>query len=312
MHVSGQILGACALLVCPSMASATSGLQWRLEEPVRYHLEVRVDLPQAWRINAQQNLEAVTSVVEIALATTCRPVEGTRTGWEVECVLDGVALRGVPVDAEPGRLLPILVEWDEVLTGATVTFSLGRDGRVRELQLEGLSLSTSDRRTADIAEKMRLLVVRAFAPLDLQLPKKGDDGGKGAWRQREALVFGFPSSAGAMGSAVVDHEIVEMAGDLIDVRTTGRGVMGSGETVMIGGSEQTANMYALTLEGTARFDRLAGRLISRDYTATGTLTASSIDSTGAAGSQYVQTAALRWLIEDAPIPDLGPTGEIAP
>jgi len=311
MHPSVRFVGAAALLAAPCVASATNGLAWKFDAPVRYHLEVRVDLPVSWRVTAVQNTEARVTIVEVELATTCKAVEGTRTGWDVECLIDGASIRGVPYQDEVGRLLPILVEWDELLTGATVQFAFGLDGRVRELELEGLGMASADRRTNDIAEKLTHLVVRAFAPLDLQLPKKGDDGGKGAWRQKESLVFGFPTTSGSLGSAVIEHKITELVGDDVDLATTGHGVMGPGETVMVGGSEQTANLYDLTVEGTARFDRATGRLISRDYKAVGTLTSSSIDAATSAGGEYVQVASLRWLVDDAPVPDLGPTGEIA-
>ena len=88
-------------------------------------------------------------------------------------------------------------------------------------------------------------------------------------------------------------------------------MLGAGDTVTVQGSERVANMYDMRLEGVARFDRASGHLLSRDYTARGTLTASSVDVATGAGSPYVQRGSLRWLVDDAPMPDLGPTGEVA-
>jgi hypothetical protein len=215
------------------------------------------------------------------------------------------------VGSSYGRLLPILVEADDALTGATVQFLFGRDGRVRDVELVGLHMKADDRRSAEREEGLRLLMVRTFAPLDLQLPRKGDDGGKGAWRQKESLIFGFPSGVGALGSASIGHEIAEVTGDLIDLRSTGHGVIGAGDSVAVAGTERVANMYDMRMEGTARFDRATGRLLSRDYTARGTLTASSVDAAAGGGSTYVQVGSLRWLVDDAPVPDLGATGEVA-
>jgi len=187
--------------------------------------------------------------------------------------------------------------------------AFGRDGRLRNVDLEGVE--ARDRRTSEIREAMRLVMTRVYAPLDLQLPKNGDDKDRGAWKQGSSVVLEFPSDVGSMGSAKVRHTIVATEGSVVTIETTGRGTLGSGQMVEVApGQERPANLFEMSLAGRARFDTARGLLIDRDYTAEGTPTASSLTSDGREGYPYVQVAHLELIEEGTEPPPLGANQEI--
>jgi len=308
------VCAAAALLAWPSLALATDGLAWKVDGPLRYHLDVAVQFPDMMWLIAVQNVEVRIVEIQVGVATTCTVAEAWKAGWELTCTLDDVALRAAPTSSEAGRAVAVLEEWDGLLTGGTVTMELSRDGRVRSFDLDQIPLGIEDRRTNSIREAMRVVLARAFAPFDLQLPKKGDDGGLGTWRQRESTTLGFPSEAGTVGSSVIEHTITDATGDTVDIATTAHGILGPSTTVSSPTSsssgDRIANLFEMTLEGKSRFDRVQGHLIARSYKTRGELTASSVDAIGRAGYPYTQHARLYWLADDAPSPDLGGTGEL--
>lgn len=297
---------AALLAMAPAQAWATTGLQWQVDGPLRYEIDAQLQLPQLMMLRAQRNDEARVSEVRLSVVTTCTPSEvlGKR-GWELSCTLDDIAIALAPHDLDRAPAERILEDWDGMLTGATVEIVLWSDGRVRSVDLEDVTLRDQNRQTNNIVETQRFLLARAFAALDLQLPKKGDDKGRKVWTQRESLVLGLPTSMGTMGSAVIDHAITATEGTVVEITTRGRGTVASGETVSVGGEERPADFFEMTLEGTASFDTEAGAMIARDYATRGTPTASSLTSAGAEGYPWVQVVTLRRLLPDAEV-TLGP------
>lgn len=315
MRPARMALAVALGLVC-APAHATTGLAWQVPGPLRYHLDLKVTFPDLMWLVAEKNVEVRVVEAHVSLVTTCTPDDVWKRGWELACRLDDLAIRAAPIDSESGRALPVLEEWDALLTGRSVSMELTSDGRVRSIDLDDVEMGIEDRRTNAIREAMRIVFARAFAAFDLQLPKKGDDGGLGTWRQRESVTMWFPSSAGTVGSAVIEHVITPGSGEVVEISTRGKGVLAPATTVSSptgsSGADNIANYFDMTLTGSARFDPAQGRLLSRDYEARGTLTASSIDASGRAGYDYIQIVRLRWLSETDPMPDLGPTAELEP
>jgi hypothetical protein len=184
---------------------------------------------------------------------------------------------------------------------------MGTNGRVRTIDLEGVD-KTRNQRFSQIAETMRLLMVRAFAPLDLELPRKGDDKGKGTWRSDTMLATRLPVEAGTMGQVPVSHAITATDGSVIAFSSKGKGVIASGEMRVVNNVEVPAVTLDLSYEGVARFDTATGRLLERDYLVDGRETASSLTADGTAGTIYVQSARLLLLgPDDRPtLPESGP------
>lgn len=300
-------LGVLALLV-PATARATTGLEWRFDHPIRYVVHARLELPQLTWLQAQRNHQVKVSELDFAVVTTCKPDETLgKRGWELACNIDDLALHAAPADGEEELVLPVLDDWDKVLTGATIKLTFTRDGQVKDIGLEHPHLVDHDQRTSEMVETMRELLTRVYAALDLQLPKNGDDKGHGSWNQRQTLVLGFPVSQGTMGSATVQHQITKIeAGHDVDLKSAGEGLLSDGEMVAAGGQERPADTFDMRLQGTARFDTQRGALVSRDYQTHGVLTASSVDAEGQKGYPWVQVVKLRLLAEGSAAPQMGP------
>ncbi len=301
---------ALGLAVPAAAGEGTRGLAWLGEESVRFQLTSRIELPQVFHVEAEHNLEGRVSDLRVQVVTTCEP-EARRRVLDLTCDLDAISLAGAPVASAPGRVGKILEEWSEKLTGARVEVTLGRNGRVRGLRLDGVDMESENARTTRIRGNMRVLLQRPFALLDLELPRRGDDRGR-SWTQRESLALGFVSQVGTQGRAPVEHEVTDHEGaGIVAIRSEGAGTLGSGQMVAVGGQERPANLYEMTLTGTARFDTERGRLLERTYRARGTPTASSVDAVGGEGYPYVQTARLQ-VLEGEDTPELRPTGELEP
>ena len=136
------------------------------------------------------------------------------------------------------------------------------------------------------------------------MPKKGTDGGTGAWIQKQTLVTGFPSGLGTMGQVKTQHQIMAEDGETIKIQSSGNGIAGSGRMVEVNGQEQVANFYEMQHAGEAVFDRADGSLLSREYQVRGVPTASSELGDAWTGNAYLQYAKLVRL-DDGEKPNVG-------
>ena len=303
--MSARWLATLVAVWVASPAWAVSGLEWKFpSEGHRFHLMTRINLPEWFLFAAEKNTEVRVSQVLLETVTRCTPAVELKTGWRLNCTLEDVSIQGLALPADKGNLEATLAEYDERLTGKALQVEFGRDGRVRNIDLEAYNNRLE--RTAAIRENLRLIFARAFALIDLQLPKKGDDKGKGMWKQDNLLAAGFPSTRGVLGSARIVHKLEGVDASNVSIASAGGGVLFTGDTVVVGGQERPRNSYNFTYEGKAVFDTAAGTLVSREYLAKGVPTASSTMGENGVGFPYVQAAALD-LVTGEP-PTLPPTG----
>lgn len=279
------------LLAGISASFAATGLvpQWP-DAGHRFHLGAYVELPSPMRLLAEQDAEVLVDAFQVDLVTACRPAAvQPKKGSHVDCLVEDVTFR--LRSAQPKHLQAIADEMDAAVTGKTVQLQVSPEGRVRNLDLDGLD--ERDQRHRTIAESERLMLARAFALIDLELPKGGDDQGR-PWRANDVLAVAFPSNVGTMGSVPVELAVGGVDGSVASVALRGKGIVMSGETVAVGGGESRPRFtWEVTLSGEAQFDVSSGRLISRKHTVEGVPTASSTDAN--AGRPYRQVAALRGL-----------------
>lgn len=298
-------IGAVALasVLASSEASAADGLQWTWEGPLRYYLEADVNYPTRLTMMAENNIQSRVWAATTRVVTTCEPVgKAAKRSRQVNCRIDDVAFAAVPQDTDAANLVEILDATEQMLQGAWVQMEFGFDGRVRSIDLEGLKTKNVNDRVQEIQETTRLILVRAFAALDLELPKEGSDEGK-SWEHAGALAVGFPSMRGSVGSVPVTVQVARESGNLVTMTTKGAGISGPGETMAATG--QLANQYDMQLSGSATFDTAQHALVARQYTVEGTLTASSIMAEGGTGVSYIQKVQLRLLAPDEPAPQIG-------
>lgn len=300
-------IGAMALAVSSLLgsadAAAAEGLQWTWDAPLRYYLEAEVNYPTRITLMAENNVQARVWASTTRVVTTCEPYgEPAKRTREVHCRIDDIAFAAVPQDIDAANLVTVLDETERMLQGAYVQLEFGYDGQIRAIDLEGFSTKNVNDRVREAQETMRVVLIRAFAALDLELPKEGKDGGE-PWEQQGALAVGFPSLRGSMGSVPILIQVARESGNLVTMLTRGAGVAGPGETISTTGLP--ANQYQMKLTGSATFDTEKHALVARQYTVQGDLTPSSIMAEGGTGVPYLQRVQLRLLTPDEPAPQIG-------
>ncbi|MFK7927655.1 MAG: hypothetical protein AB8H79_05680 [Myxococcota bacterium] len=300
-----------AALTSTSAAQATEGLEWSWEGASHtYYLRGKIGLPKVVWMRAFNNAEVRVFQIRAELVTTCAPTTQLgKKAWELSCKIDDLSIQAVPLPADKGRLDPILLEWDERLTGKSLEIQFTRDGRVRNVSLD--SLKRRNRRDGENIELMRQLFTRMLSPLDLRMPKKATDDGLGVWTQKNPLILGFFSSAGSLGTINLEHKITKTEGAKIVVHSEGKGTSASaGSQTAVAGQEQISDWYAMEMVSDATFDTKHGLMLTRSVAASGAPTASSMMADGTAGLRYVQLYAAEYVQPDGPRPTLPESKEI--
>lgn len=286
-----KMLGMVLVSMCfMTPAQAAEGLVWNWDKPKRFLLVSDVNAPEFLLWQAELNYQARVFKWRTNIVASCVPAEVGKKTALVNCHIEDISLQATSLPGDMKNLPKVLEDLDSKLSGASMQLELALDGRVRSVDLEGIDKKR--RRLTEIVETMRLVLARAIAPLDLQMPKKGTDGGTGAWIQKQTLVTGFPSGLGTMGQVKTQHQIVEEEGDTIKIQSSGSGIAGSGRMVEVNGQEQVANFYDMQHAGEAVFDINDGSLISREYQVRGVPTASSEMGDAWNGMRYLQYAKL--------------------
>ena len=199
-------------------------------------------------------------------------------------------------------------ELDALYTGKPVELAFNRDGKIRSFEIEGID--ETDRRNNQIHQPFREMVRRAFAPLEVRLPRKGTDRGANSWRQVGSMAMQFPSILGSIGRADITYTVTGQEGDVVNMDSTAVGIMGTGEMVTINGVERPRNQYDMELTGNLGFDAGQGYLVRQSYVTTAVSTASATLGEGS-NAGYRQRSEARWIDPRARV-ELGESGERDP
>ena len=305
-----KMMGMALVSMCLMMpAQAADDLVWTWEKPRRFLLISDVNSPEYLLWQAEFNYQARVFKWRTNIVASCVPADVGKKTALVNCHIEDISLQATSLPGDMKNLPKVLEDLDAKLSGASIQLEVSMDGRVRSIDLEGIDKKR--RRLTEIVETMRLVLARAIAPLDLQMPKKGSDGGTGAWIQKQTLVTGFPSGLGTMGQVKTQHQIMSEDGETIKIQSSGNGIAGSGRMVEVNGQEQVANFYEMQHAGEAVFDRADGSLLSREYQVRGVPTASSEMGDAWSGMPYLQYAKLVRLGKDEK-PNVGESRVLAP
>ena len=237
-------------------AHATTGLAWTwsTDQPVHYHLEAVVEAPRGQLWVAEQNTVARTTRSMVRLDVSCSATEAGKSGWDVNCLLDSVKFNGRALPGEKEALAKILDQNEKALAGKSVRLRMGTDGRVKKLDLVGIDTKNSN--LAVVFEQIRWMLRRAFTPMDLKLPKKGDDRGK-KWSQKGSpMVFELATGQGTAGGVALKHEVSAAEGPAVRIKSNGRASVADGGTMEAG----TSSMLRVMAKGHAQFNTELGVL----------------------------------------------------
>jgi len=301
-----SFLSLLLLMMQPASAAEVQGLSWQWDdaEHRRWYIETEVHLPLVMWFVADENRQARVVTFQVRTILDCAKKETVnRRSWMLECKVEDIALVAAAMGADEGELGPILTEIDQKLSASTLQVTLRKDGRVTNLDLEGVA--KTNRRISRMTENLRLVMARVIAGLDLQLPKQGRT--QDPWLQREALLMATPSVVGTQGAVELIHGVLQTEEEMIVVESAGRGIMAPGEQGAMG----PRNLYDMRIAGMAVFDSKQGVLCERNWTVLGQPTASSQVSEGGAGLPYWQKGRLL-LLDKADKRSVGETIEVAP
>lgn len=291
-QLSSFIMAIMLLLPTSALSVDVDGLEyeWRQGEARRMFVETRVDLPRAMWFFAERNREARISSFHIRISMNCNDVGVLRRGWQVTCQVEDAALSAVAMPGDEAQLAQILPELDAALDGALVSFTVRHDGQMSRVALESERGTSWFRRGNAMGENLRLMVSRAVAGLDLQLPRRGR-AADGMWVQRNSRLFETPSAYGTLGSAQIVHAAHDQ-GEMLLIESSGRGILSPGAR-----DGEPQDVFDTRLHATSFFDPERGMLVQHTWQAIGLPTASTTAEIGGADLPYAQKGSLRWLAE---------------
>lgn len=280
-------------LMTLASAAPVPPLAWDWSKPERFLVEVQVQLPMNERWRAERNHQVRVVGFQTRTVLECHKSErSTRRRDEILCTIEDFGLFAGTQPGDRGRAGPVLEEYDEVLTGATLRMRMAPDGRVTAVDIPSLEARNHRGRLRNqiLAQILRFTAMG----FDLGLP----DGSGDLWLHDRALSCTVPSAVGTSARIEgVTRGVVR--GDVVELAARSRGLMTAGDS---------ANAY--TCETTARAFFQPGRgLLQHSWEMLGEPTASSRIAVGAAGYPYTQAGGLRRL-DPGEHPDVGPTAEI--
>ncbi|MEZ4318065.1 MAG: hypothetical protein R3F61_11195 [Myxococcota bacterium] len=298
-----------ALFVLPGLAQAADGLAWKWapEQSRRYVLNSQTQVSEVFWIRAQDNLDRRILEWQLNIITTCTGVEPLgKSAYTVSCSIDDLAIAARPTNGDEDRVIDILNEYDEKITGARIVLKFGTDGRFETIDLEDVKHNRSNDRTRQIQEIMRLLLIRAYAGLEVILPKGGADKGK-PWKVSDPEIMGFPSLKGTAGGLAVTASVTREQGSKVVIETGGEGTRGP---AIYDQRDQIRNMWDMRMFSKVTFDMEKGELVKSEMLAEGTITPSSKLASAGTVPPYVQAVNVQDLALDAEYAPLPPNAVI--
>ena len=293
-------------------------LDWS-EKTVRYHAEVLIQHFNPIELLAIQNLNVRATTLMASSDMSCTGA-ALKKGWSLVCSIDTIALQGAPQYADDADALnAILLEYGSMLTGATLQIELGVDGRIKVVDLEGVD--KADERQREIHEKLRLIMRRMVAPLDLQLPKKGEAESGDSWKHKNsAIAFEIFSKYGTLGGSVLKYSVLSDGPEEVVLTSEGHGNIGlSNSGATYGFSEGssssegssgtsstgyastsvTSTLYNVVAQTAGRFDVAAGQWAYMVSTAQG------LRNQAVSDDNFTQAAWMGRINEDGSVEDAG-------
>ncbi|MCA9489752.1 MAG: hypothetical protein KC621_07500 [Myxococcales bacterium] len=297
-----------SLLAMPALAvdaapTESVVLQWDWSQSHRWFIESEVQLPLYMWLQTPFNHQARATAFQIRLVTQCAP--GTSSNgktWEVACTLEDVALSASPMTQDEGKMQEIVTELDDLMTGAVVQLQVRPDGRLNNLDLEGVY--RRNQRGGEVVETLRLILSRGFAAIDMETSKRGEK----QWIEKTPWLMNAPVSTGNAGLAQVVHTVNNVDGRLVSVHSEGQGVITPGQEREGPG---TTNRYDTRFVGDTTWDTRGQAILNRNWTVVALPTASSAIASAGAGYPYLQVGRLSSLSEGQGW-DVGESKEIPP
>lgn len=278
-------------------------LRW---DDTRWLIETELALPYLITFQQEKNKNFRTAAFQLRAILHC--TKEWRQGphsFEVDCALEDFAMRATVFDdrtfsKEPFNAQPVLDEIDQKLTGAKLQIQVSDNGRVTNIDLEGLP--KSNRRTNQIHETLRLVLGRLIIGFDMKLRKQRYMH-SGQWVEYNPLLMTMPKpfEMATQGSSMLVHKL--------DVWKQHRIVQSLGKGVISYGQDESQNTFKAELNGVSIYDDDEGFMTERVWSLVARATAGSAMAFGAQPRPFWQSGRIRHLGENDK-PDIGDTLQV--
>jgi len=285
-----------AVVVYGDLFARWNGTRWFIAT------EVQLPGPQMWR--ADLNDEVRIGAYQVRAVLACDK-EWKLFGrkYEVRCRIEDVGIQAASVDPKYKHTEKILQEFDAKLSGASVQLQVKDNGRVVNIDLEGVP-NPRNQRERQNAETLRQLLSRLVVGFDMKL-RKANYLSTGQWVEYRSALLSMPSSTLTPASGTVVHQLNGYNGHTV-VQTKGQGQM------MITGDNGDGSgdiTFTLKLNGVSIYDDDEGFMTERVWSLAAERTAGSFDRWDAGAGAYAHSGVLRMLGEKERAP-VGPTREV--
>lgn len=285
----------------------------------RWFIATEVQLPGLMWLAADERHEMRVSAFQLRGILACEKdwkLSGRR--FEVDCTIEDFGLQAVVYEKSYDHVQEVLDEIDRKLSGAQVQLQVKDNGRVVNLDLEGMPVPRNQRERR-IQELIRVLVSRMVVGFDMKL-RKTNYLSTGQWVESRTALLSLPafrvespaerlddpgnSSAhlqvgtATPASGTVVHQLNGYRGHVI-VQTRGEGQV----------QDERGVNYKVDLTGVSVYDDDGGYMTERVWSLVAKRTAESYETWGTALVDYSHAGVLR-LLGDEEMADVGPTRRV--
>lgn len=272
---------ACFLGFSQPALADTSGFEWQWGgEERRWFIETDVVLPAYMWFHKDRNASVRVVSFQLQLVMGCQVADVLRKGWELHCEIENAAIRAAGTSGDTNKVQEILDEVHQKLNHAILSVNITKNGLVSSVDFNEYQVSDVNRQTSLMRETMRLVMARAVAGFDMELPKNGVITDP-IWPQYEALLMRSPSSSGSQSSNQIIHRVIDARDNGLHViETAGKGLMNA--------AHLTGNLYNAELYAFGVFDVSSGYLRERAWTVFASASAGSAFNEGYQTIPYIQ------------------------
>ncbi|MFT7521998.1 MAG: hypothetical protein ACI9MC_004150 [Kiritimatiellia bacterium] len=264
----------------------------------RWYIATEVQVPQFIWFRSTNNYEMRVQAFQVHTVLACSKdwkLSGRK--YEVHCNIEDIGLTAVVFEKNYEHAQAILDEMDDKLTGANLQMQVKDNGRVTNIDLEGMPVA-KNRRERSNQETMRLLLSRLVVGYDMKL-RKFNYLATGQWVENRSALLSMPSTCGGgqsgadctggtltPASGLIVHQLNGYQGHLV-VQTKGEGqIQGDG-----------GQMYKAELSGVTIYDEEEGYMTERVWSLTAKATADAQATFGLGLVDYHHSGVLRLLNE---------------
>ena len=266
----------------------------------RWWVETEFKLPRPLVLNADQNHEIPTNAMVARAVLDCGkgPVLGPHA-IEASCRIESISLQVATFKQTQGSL-ETLSETVGKLTGALIQVQVTDDGRVTNVDLEGIK--THNRRENQGVETLRQIASRIILPFHLGMPAGARPGG--SWPEYGSRLLTLPDPQAPRGSSRIMHTMSDYEGYWL-IQSIGEATMSIQAVPDIGLDLGDGFMkiepgwldhYITTMHGIGIIDPSTGILTERVWAIVGQASASSVSALATGG--YSHQGSLRMLGQD--------------